>query len=203
MRRNRESGVAEYCCSETNSIRRLARDHDAPFWTYLESGPGGVKRVLEWSRVGWRSVDLPPIHRRAVASFPEFWRLQARSNTITTARTYVDIDILLIASVLMSQLFDLRFSSHRHWYILLQLSSGTPCIQSFRLLILGAKVDADAVHAVPLVLGVSKALTLENVPKMSATVVAHNLRPHHAHCAIGPLANSTRHGVPEGGPATA
>jgi hypothetical protein len=56
---------------------------------------------------------------------------------------------------------------------------------------------------VPLVLGVSKALALEDVPKMSAAVVAHNLRPHHAHCAIGPLAHSARHGVPEGGPATA
>jgi hypothetical protein len=55
----------------------------------------------------------------------------------------------------------------------------------------------------PLVLGVSKALALEDVPKMSAAVVAHNLRPHHAHCAIGPLAHSARHSVPEGGPAAA
>jgi hypothetical protein len=87
--------------------------------------------------------------------------------------------------------------------MLLQLSFRTPSIQSFRLLILGAKVDANTVHAMPLVLGVSKALALENMPEMSAAVVAHNLRPHHAHCAIGPLANSARHSVPEGGPAAA
>jgi hypothetical protein len=35
---------------------------------------------------------------------------------------------------------------------------------------------------------------------MPAAVVAHNLGPHHAQTGIGPLSNSVREGVPEGGP---
>jgi hypothetical protein len=86
---------------------------------------------------------------------------------------------------------------------LLQLSFPSPCIQSFRLLILGAKVDADTVDAVPLVLGVTKALALENVPKMSTTVVAHNLRPHHAKTRVGSLTDCAGDSIPECRPSAA
>lgn len=52
----------------------------------------------------------------------------------------------------------------------------------------------------PFILGISKPLPLEDVPQMPAAVVAHNLGPHHAQTGIGPLSNSVREGVPEGGP---
>ena len=52
----------------------------------------------------------------------------------------------------------------------------------------------------PFILGISKPLPLEDVPQMPAAVVAHNLGPHHAQTRIGPLSNSVREGVPEGGP---
>jgi hypothetical protein len=109
----------------------------------------------------------------------------------------------LIASVFMPPLS--RFSSHRHKYIHLQLPFVTPCIQSFRLpiLILWAKVNTDTIHTMPLILGIPKALALENMSQMSAAVIAHNLRPHHAHSGIGALANSAWHRVPERWPPAA
>jgi hypothetical protein len=88
-------------------------------------------------------------------------------------------------------------------HMLLQLPSRDSPIQSLGLLVLGTEVDANAVHTMPLVLGIAKALALEDMPKMSTTVVAHDLGPHHAQAGIGSLANSARHGVPEGGPAAA
>jgi hypothetical protein len=66
-------------------------------------------------------------------------------------------------------------------------------------LVFRAKVDADTVHTMPLILWISKPLALENVPQMSAAVIAHNLRPH----AIRLLSNRARHSVPESGPAAA
>jgi hypothetical protein len=77
------------------------------------------------------------------------------------------------------------------------------CIQSLALLILGTKVDADTVHAMPLILGVAKPLALEDVAQMTSAVVAHNFRPHHAQAGIWSLANSARYCVPKGRPSTA
>jgi hypothetical protein len=77
------------------------------------------------------------------------------------------------------------------------------CIQSLALLILGTKVDADTVHAMPLILGVAKPLALEDVAQMTSAVVAHNLRPHHAQARVWSLANSTRYCIPKGRPSTA
>ena len=68
------------------------------------------------------------------------------------------------------------------------------------LLGLGREVDTHPIDAVPLILGIAKPLPLEDVSQMPATVVANNLRPHHAQTRIGPLSNSVREGVPEGGP---
>lgn len=76
-------------------------------------------------------------------------------------------------------------------------------VQSFALFVLCAKVDADTVHTMPLILGVSKSLALEDMPKMSTAVVANNLRPHHAQPRIGSLSDCARDGIPEGGPAAA
>jgi hypothetical protein len=91
-------------------------------------------------------------------------------------------------------------------YILLQLR---PVARSYTnlitptsrnsFLVLGAEVDTDAVHAMSLILRVSKSFTLENVPQMSSAVIAHNLRPP----AIGSLSNCVGEGVPEGGPSAA
>lgn len=55
----------------------------------------------------------------------------------------------------------------------------------------------------PLVFGVSKPLALENMSQMPATVVAHDLGPHHAQTGIRSLANGVGHGVPKGWPAAA
>jgi hypothetical protein len=88
-------------------------------------------------------------------------------------------------------------------HILLQLPLRTCPIQSLSLLVLGTEVDADAVHTVSLILRVSEALALENVPEMSTTVVAYDFRPHHAHAGVSSLADSARHCVPESGPAAA
>jgi hypothetical protein len=50
-------------------------------------------------------------------------------------------------------------------HILLQLLSTIPPIQSLTLLpTLCAKIDADTVHTMPLVLGIPKLLALENMP---------------------------------------
>jgi hypothetical protein len=76
-------------------------------------------------------------------------------------------------------------------------------VQSFALLVLSAEVDADAVHAMPLILGVPEPLALEDMPKMAPAVVAHNLRPHHAETRIRSLADCARDCIPEGGPAAA
>jgi hypothetical protein len=71
------------------------------------------------------------------------------------------------------------------------------------LLLLRAKVDADAVHAMPLILWIAKLLALEDMPQMPTAVIAHNLRPHHAHSRVRPLSDRAGHGVPECGPAAA
>jgi hypothetical protein len=55
----------------------------------------------------------------------------------------------------------------------------------------------------PVILGISKLLALEDMPQMASAVIAHNLRPHHAEARVRSLSNSTWHGVPEGGPSTA
>jgi hypothetical protein len=86
-------------------------------------------------------------------------------------------------------------------HILLQFLLAFAPVQSLALLpILCAKIDADAVDTVPLVLGVSKLLALEDVSQMPPTVVAHNLCAHHAQPAILLLAHGARHRVPECGP---
>ena len=53
----------------------------------------------------------------------------------------------------------------------------------------------------PLVLGISKSLALEDVPQMSTTVVAYDLRPLHSPAVVDSLTHSAWNGVPEGGPA--
>jgi hypothetical protein len=89
-------------------------------------------------------------------------------------------------------------------HILLQFLLAFAPVQSLALLpILCAKIDADAVDTVPLVLGVSKLLALEDVSQMPPTVVAHNLCAHHAQPAILLLAHGARHRVPECGPPAA
>jgi hypothetical protein len=70
-------------------------------------------------------------------------------------------------------------------------------------LVLGAKVDGDAVHTMPLILGIPKLFAFEDMAQVPSTVVAHDLRPHHAEPGIRALANSIRERVPEGRPAAA
>jgi hypothetical protein len=71
------------------------------------------------------------------------------------------------------------------------------------LLLLRTKVDADTVHAMPLILWVAKLLALEDVSQMPAAVVTNNLRPHHTQTRVGSLANGTRNGIPKRRPSTA
>lgn len=54
----------------------------------------------------------------------------------------------------------------------------------------------------PLILGVSKSLPFEDVPKMPSAVVAYDLRPHHAQPRIRLLTNSVRERIPERRPST-
>jgi hypothetical protein len=53
----------------------------------------------------------------------------------------------------------------------------------------------------PLVLGVSEPLALEDVSEVAATVVAHNLRPHHAETGVWSLSDGAGYGIPECWPA--
>ena len=87
--------------------------------------------------------------------------------------------------------------------MLLQPLLGTLTMQSLTLpvFILCTKIDANAVHTMPFVLRVPEPLALENVSQMTSTVVAYDLRPHHAEARIWPLSHSARYGVPEGRPA--
>lgn len=74
---------------------------------------------------------------------------------------------------------------------------------SFSFLILRGEVDRNAVYTMPLVLWIAKSLALENMSQVTSTVVAYNLRPHHAKTRVRLLSDSARHGIPEGGPSTA
>lgn len=87
--------------------------------------------------------------------------------------------------------------------MILQHPSRLLCVQSFLLLILCAEIDANTVDAMPFILGISKPLALEDVSQMAATVVAYDLRPHHAQAGVRSLTNSVRHGIPKRWPAAA
>lgn len=54
-----------------------------------------------------------------------------------------------------------------------------------------------------LILGVTKPLALENMSQVTPTVVADNLRPHHAKTGVRLLSDSARYGIPERGPSAA
>jgi hypothetical protein len=85
-------------------------------------------------------------------------------------------------------------------HVMLQPLHRTPGLcpaQSRACIVLRAEVDADTVDTVPLILGVSKPLALEDVAQVSSTVVAYNLGPHHAEAGVGLLPNGAWHGVPE------
>ena len=74
---------------------------------------------------------------------------------------------------------------------------------SFLFLILRGEVDRNAVYTMPLVLWIAKSLALENMSQMTSTVVAYNLRPHHAKTRVRLLSDGARDGIPEGGPSAA
>ena len=74
---------------------------------------------------------------------------------------------------------------------------------SFSFLILRGKVDRNAVYTMPLVLWIAKSLALENMSQVTSTVVAYNLRPHHAKTRVRLLSDGAWHGIPEGGPSAA
>lgn len=54
----------------------------------------------------------------------------------------------------------------------------------------------------PLILGVSEPLSLEDVAQMPPTVIAYYLRPHHTQTGVRLLTNGVRECVPEGRPST-
>jgi hypothetical protein len=54
-----------------------------------------------------------------------------------------------------------------------------------------------------LILWVAEPLAFEDMSKMTTTVVADNLRPHHAKTGIGLLSHGARYGIPERGPSAA
>lgn len=74
---------------------------------------------------------------------------------------------------------------------------------SFLFLILRGEVDRNAVYTMPLVLWIAKSLALENMSQVTSTVVAYNLRPHHAKTRVRLLSDGAWHGIPEGGPSAA
>jgi hypothetical protein len=109
-----------------------------------------------------------------------------------------------IASVALLLIFIHRSSSHRDYTHILQLRLLCSLRQqSLALLVIRTEINANAVHTMPLVLGVAKPLALEDMSKMSATVVAHNLRPHHAKAGVWSLSNSAWYSIPECRPTAA
>jgi hypothetical protein len=54
-----------------------------------------------------------------------------------------------------------------------------------------------------LILGVTKSLSLEDVPQVTSTVVADDLRPHHTKTRVRLLSHRTWYGIPECGPSAA
>ena len=54
-----------------------------------------------------------------------------------------------------------------------------------------------------LILGVTKPLALEDMSQVSPTVIANNLRPHHAKTGVRLLSHSSRYGVPKSRPPAA
>ena len=70
------------------------------------------------------------------------------------------------------------------------------------LLLLGAEINTNTIHAMSLILGIPKSFALEDVSQMAPAVVTHYLRPRHAQTRICPLSYSIRHSIPESGPTT-
>ena len=55
----------------------------------------------------------------------------------------------------------------------------------------------------PLIILAPEALPFEHMPQVTPAVRAHNLRPHHAQCAVFEALHGSRDGLVVGGPPTA
>lgn len=99
---------------------------------------------------------------------------------------------------------DLQNKKHveRHCIDLLAGAKGYNPLGLAALRAILAKVDADAVDAVPLVCGRSVTLALENMAEMTSTVAAHNFGSCHTERPVLMSRYSARNSVEERRPAT-